>query len=172
MLFLYICATILTIFVGFRDAAGRNTKINKTSYYQKCILRAFLFGQAFFASLFTIAYFCAIDFSVIEALSQNCFHPFSLYIALVLLTFIPYLVPNWEIKSLVTVLVFGPLTTLQPLVIIATLIYVIPLYLEHHIECIFVLTGSSICLFFELFLDKMGWSKKEAELSFSSSKNT
>lgn len=165
MLLLYLCATLLTLFIGFRDAIGRNGKIQKKHYYQKAVVRSFLVGQLILGILYLSAYLYEIEISKIEQISQRCFLPFSTYIALVLCTFIPYLIPNWEIKSMVTVLIFGPLTKLQPVVIIATMFYAIePFPITTHKETIWFILGCCFGLFFEQFLNWMGWSKRDSQL--------
>ena len=165
MLFLYLCATLLTIFVGFRDAIGRNAKINKKKYYLKSVVRSFFIGQVLLAVLYISAYLYGVDIDVIERFAQRCFLPFSTYITLVLLTFIPYLIPNWEIKSMITVLIFGPLTTGQPIVIITTMLYALqPLDFVINKETIWLFMGCCFGLLFERFLHRMGWSKRDAQL--------
>ena len=163
MLFFYVCASLLTIFVGFRDAIGRNARIRKKKYYTTAVLRAFLFGQLILGTMYGSAYLFNVDSSVIDMLSERCRTPFTIYISLVLSTFIPYQIPNWEIKSLVTVLVFGPLTTAQPIVIIATMIYaLIPLDFVAQREILWFVLGCTFCLFFERVLEELGWSKRDA----------
>ena len=163
MFFLYLCATLLTIFVGFRDAAGRNAKIKKTSYYVRSMVRSFCVGQIMLGFLFACAYSMEqFDISIIEVIAQRCFLPFSFYIAIVLMTFIPYMIPNWEIKSLVTVLVFGPLTSIQPIVILTTMMYALQsIDALCCTETCFVYMGCFLCLFFEKFLGWTEWSKND-----------
>ena len=165
MLFFYVCATLLTMFVGFRDAIGRNAKINKRKYYVLSVVRSFLIGQLFLGLLYTSAYLYGVDLLFIENVARRCFLPFATYIALVLFTFIPYLIPSWEIKSMITVLVFGPLTTGQPIIIITTMLYALkPFEITMNKESIWLLMGCCFCLLFERFLCQMGWSKRDAQL--------
>ena len=165
MLFLYLCATLLTVFVGFRDALGRNAKIYKESYYLSAIARAFFVGQFFLGSLFFSATFYEVDMVVIEGVSKRCFWPFSLYIGMVMFAFLPYMIPNWEIKSMVTVLIFGPLTIVQPIVIIITMLYALePVDSLFDGATLCFCIGCVFCLFFERFLSWMKWSQKDAEL--------
>ncbi len=164
MIILYLLATILTVFVGFRDGAGRNGRIRKRKYYRTCILRALGVGQVFLISLVALAYISSIEFGVVEDISKRCVPLFALYTLMVLLTFVPYLIPNWEIKSLVTVLVFGPLTLFQPIVIVCGLGYGMYPFIEHSLEILFVSCGGVFCLLFEHLLDMMGWAKRDAEV--------
>ena len=164
MMFLYVCATVLTVFVGFRDAAGRNPRIKKGMYYRNCILKAFGLGQVFLGGLWVLAVLLTIDFSIVHAISERCFEPFLAYIAVVLITFVPYFIPNWEIKSLVTVLVFGPLTLIQPLVIVLTVLQAMFPYIDSHRECFFIAIGTLFCLLFERIIGRLGWAKKEAQI--------
>ena len=165
MLFFYLCASLLTILVGFRDAIGRNAMIKKRRYYTTAVLRAFLFGQLILSTLYGSAYLFNVDTSMIEMLSERCRTPLTIYISLVLSTSIPYQIPNWEIKSLVTVLVFGPLTTAQPIVIIATMFYaLIPLDFVARKEILWFVLGCTFCLVFEKVLEELGWSKRDAKI--------
>ena len=161
-MYLYSLATVLTIFVGFRDAAGRNARILKKHYYVSCIFKAFVLGQACLVPLVCVAFLCSANFGIIEGISNRCLPVFSAYTALVFLTFVPYAIPNWEIKSLVTVVVFGPLTLLQPLVILSGTVYAVLPFSDHLLEVILICTGSLFCLLFERMLRSLGWSRKAA----------
>ena len=134
MIYLYILATTLTLFVGFRDAAGRNARITKKQYYLDCIVRAFLLGQICLLPLVALAFLSSADFTIIDGMSERCLPLFTAYTVLVFMTFVPYAVPNWEIKSLVTVVVFGPLTVLQPLVVFCGTLYAVIPFSDHFHE--------------------------------------
>ena len=159
---LYFLATLLTFFIGFRDAAGRHAGIHKTRYYVRCMTYAVLFGQAGLLSLLGLAWMSNLDFSLLHAIEQRAAPIYGGYTGLVLCTFIPYAIPNWEIKSLVTVLVFGPLTLLQPLVIIVGGAYAIQPYWAHHQVVLFTITGMLFCLLFESILSRLGYAKRLA----------
>ena len=112
-----------------------------------------------------LAIICRIDLDVIQLIAERSLPIYLSYTGLVLCTFIPYAIPNWEIKSVVTVLVFGPLTLLQPVVIIAGAGYSIYPYWDRVLEVFFVLLGTLFCLCFEYTLDKLQWSYRAASLS-------
>ena len=167
MIALYLLASLLTILVGFRDAAGRNTKINKRRYYVLSVLRALGFGQLVLCSLMLLAKILQLDQELLGQIAERSLPIYVAYAGVVLCTFVPYTIPSWEIKSVVTVLVFGPLTLLQPVVIIVGAGYSIYPYTDRYLEVIFVLLGTVFCLCFELLLDKLQWSQKAASLSYT-----
>ena len=164
MIFLYSFFSLFCLFVGFRDAAGRNAKIRKNAYYIRSVTRSFLVGQAFFCVLFALAVFMRIDFLVLEEVSARCVSIFGGYTVLVLCSFLPYSIPNWEVKSLSTVLLLGPMTMIQPIIICLGLGYASHPFLNRHVEMIFVMTAGFFCLFFEGILNRFGWSKHDALL--------
>jgi hypothetical protein len=164
MIYLYLLATVLTLFVGFRDAAGRNARIIKTHYYRRCIFRAFMLGQAALLPLVGLTFLLSTDPTVIEDISDRCAPIFLAYTSLVCITFVPYGIPNWEVKSLITVVVFGPLTLLQPLVVTGATFYAVMPFTHHPIEVLLVCVGSFICLCFERVLAYLGWAQKSASL--------
>ena len=172
MIYLYLLATVLTLFVGFRDAAGRNARITKKHYYRNCVIRAFALGQAGLLPLVGLAFLLSADLSVIEHISNRSVPIFLAYTSLVFITFVPYAIPNWEIKSLVTVVVFGPLTLLQPLIVIGSTLYAVIPFTHHPIEVLLVCIGSLICLCFERVLGYLGWAKKAALVENRSNERT
>ena len=95
---LYGLATLLTFFVGFRDAAGRHAGIRKGRYYIRCMIYAVLVGQAGLLGLLSVAWMSSLDFSLLQAIEQRAAPIYGGYTGLVLCTFIPYAIPNWEIK--------------------------------------------------------------------------
>jgi hypothetical protein len=163
MIPLYVLASILTLFIGFRDAAGRNSKIQKTRYYIISIVRAFLFGQSFLLSLLGLVLLFELNINVIDSIAQRCLPIFGCYTCIVLCTFLPYTIPNWEVRSVVTVLVFGPLTMIQPIVIIIGIGYAVQPFLSQA-EIIPVLVAGGFCLLFEKLLDLWGWSQRDAQV--------
>lgn len=162
MIFLYIYFGVFCALVGFRDAAGRNALIHKKKYYLRCITRSFLVGQLCFFSLLLLAFLLCVDLQIIQKISVRMNPVLGVYTAMVILSFIPYSIPNWEIKSLSTVLLLGPLTIVQPLVVIGSIVYGIVPFVNHELEVIFMVIGGCFCLLFEQILEHLGWSKRDA----------
>ena len=134
-------------------------------YYVRCVTRSIIVGQVSLLSLFSAMFICNGDVEIIDEIANRCIPIYLIYTFTVVIVFLPYMLPNWEIKSLVTVLLFGPLTLIQPLVIILGMIYA--LSFEDNIlqpEIILVIIGTLFCLFFEKFLDTVGWSRKDAKI--------
>ena len=89
------------------------------------------------------------------------------YTSIVLLTFVPYAIPNWEIKSLITVIVFGPLTMLQGFVILGGCVMAVTTKGITMDQIFFFAYGTFITLFFERFLQHKKWAKQDAQKAMS-----
>lgn len=125
-LLLYLLATIDCALCGYRAAAGKNALIDKRAYYQRVMLRAALLGQvsvAIAAVASGVAVLCShnppqllSDFNQIGHRMLTVYLP---YAVLILLAFAFRALPSVDLRSLTSVLVFGPLTLIRPLVAIA-----------------------------------------------------
>ncbi len=125
-LLLYLLATTDTAFAGFRAAAGRNGRIYKRRYYTRAVLRGLCAGQALIAAagLVILAVILAQSdrtraFWELASAGQTMVWVYGIYATVVLLAFLPYLFWGSEIRTLTTVIVFGPLTLLRPGVVLA-----------------------------------------------------
>ena len=98
----------------------------------------------------------------LEPAAQRALMIYVPYTIVVLLTFIPYALPNWELRSLVTVTIFGPLTLLQPLIVIIGFLNAMLPGEPPVAHWIFFTYGTLITLFFERILQRMNWAKRDA----------
>ncbi len=127
---LWLLATIDAVFVGYREAAGRNALINKKTYYLKSMLRGALFGQTAIV-LVGILILLLITLSsdsqiLIDDLKNAGGRMLVIYIpfAVVILTaFVVRLIPSVDIKSITSTVVFGPFTFLRPIIGVIGIIY-------------------------------------------------
>jgi hypothetical protein len=116
-------------FSGFRVSAGRNGRIDKRLYYRKWIMRGLLVGVGF--ALFHSAAMLALvglspdpteTFDALMQTGGTLAIFLGAYAALVGLAFLPYLLGGPDLRTLATVIVFGPLTLLRPAVLVASLV--------------------------------------------------
>ncbi|MFP4601097.1 MAG: hypothetical protein ACLFVJ_22810 [Persicimonas sp.] len=123
---LYVMAVIDGMFVGYRDALGRNPRLDKRRYY----LRAMFSGIGLVhVALAAIALTVAATFWLVDdvgqavvaleqvASSMRVFY--AVYAGCVALVFGVYALPSYDLRSYITVSAFGTLTLVRPLVIIA-----------------------------------------------------
>lgn len=125
---LYLLVTLDSLFCGYRAAAGRSALIDKRAYYRRAMSYGALAGQAVVA-------LAAVAVGVIlfrapapaerwrELLSVGgrlltVYVPYALALGA---AFALRAIPSVDVKSLTSTLVFGPLTLLRPLVIVAGL---------------------------------------------------
>lgn len=161
---LYGLATLLSGFVGFRDAAGRNGHIEKSKYYQRSVLRAILLEQVLLGLIGVIGWL-AVGSQGLALLAPAAWRAAAVYLpytAVVLLAFLPYAVPHWEVRSLVTVAVLGPLTLLQPVVVVLGWLAAIAPISGDVPQLIFFSLAAGQVLLLESLLGWLGWSAKEA----------
>lgn len=124
---LWLLAGLDAAFTGFRDAAGRDPRIAKASFYRRALLRGFLHGQALSllaGAWVAITLALAPDSSALwsEYLSGagRLLQVYLPYAALVLLALVAYLaLPSLDHRVLADVSILGPFTLGRPLVILA-----------------------------------------------------
>jgi hypothetical protein len=122
---LWLLATIDSAFIGYREAAGRNALIDKRAYYRRALLRGALFGQL---AVVTVGLVTGIllwtsadhrllfrDLEIVGARMLTIYIPFAL---IILTTFLFRAIPSVDIKSITSVVIFGPLTLLRPIVVL------------------------------------------------------
>lgn len=127
---LWFLATLDSAFVGFREAAGRSALIRKAMYYQWAMLRGALFGQAAIAIAATVIVLTLLvtpdrrelyrDYLKAGDRLLDVYIPYAIVI---LLAFAVRLHPAVDVRSLLSVLIFGPLTLLRPVVAVAGLFW-------------------------------------------------
>lgn len=90
-------------------------------------------------------------------------HTYTEATCVVLASYLPYVIPSLEVRSLVTVAVFGPLTLIQPVVVVAGVIAGVSVHPSWP-ALLLLAAGAFIALTFERLLDRIGWAAREAAL--------
>ncbi|HKR11363.1 MAG TPA: hypothetical protein VJT15_04860 [Pyrinomonadaceae bacterium] len=130
ILLLWLLATVDSAFIGYRDAAGRNALIDKRDYYRRAMLRGALMGQIAVAIVGTVAGGMLATasqparlFENFELVGRRMLMVYGPYALILLVTFFIRAVPSVDIRSVTSVLVFGPFTLIRPLVVLAGAIW-------------------------------------------------
>jgi hypothetical protein len=125
---LYVLAILDTMFSGICAASGRNALIEKRVYYLRSMVYGFVWGQAACIVALLILYVVAMlsedrDRTILEmiAVGQRMATVYSIYAAIVLATFAVRAIPSVDVRSITSVVGFGPLTLIRPAVILAGL---------------------------------------------------
>ncbi len=108
-------------FCGFRDAAGKDRRIEKRAYYRRAIARGMLLGLAM-AVVFFIAIALIADVELwpdLWAVAARMVAVYGAYATLVLVALGVYELASGDLRALATVAVLGPFTLIRPLVIAA-----------------------------------------------------
>src|SRR5689334_497772 len=123
---LWLLAAVDSAFIGYREAAGRNALIEKGAYFRRALVRGALFGQlavlivgvntalALVSSSDAAA--LSSKFELIGARMLTVYVPYAL---IILITFCIRAVPSVDIRSITSVLIFGPFTFIRPLIVLA-----------------------------------------------------
>jgi hypothetical protein len=114
---------------GFRAAAGREGRLDKTAFYAAAVLRAGLLGLAAVGSLAGLAALlvatspdAAATWAAGVAAADGMLDVYLVYAVLVLAALALYLLPIGDFRTLTTVIVLGPMTLVRPAVIVAGLV--------------------------------------------------
>jgi hypothetical protein len=123
---LWLLATVDSAFIGYREAAGRNALIQKRAYFRHALIRGALFGQLavlIVGVITAIVLATASDpgalFSKFETVGARMLTVYIPYALILLITFCIRAVPSVDIRSIKSVLIFGPFTFIRPLVVLA-----------------------------------------------------
>jgi len=127
---LWLLATLDAAFTGYRDAAGRNTLINKRHYYRWAMIKGALFGQlavALAAAVILLSLVCTSDrvqlmndYKVAGSRALLVYVP---YAFVIMLAFLVRVIPSVDIRSITSTMIFGPFTLIRPVVAIAGVAY-------------------------------------------------
>lgn len=105
---------------GWRSAAGRSGLIDKRAYYRRALLRGLVYGHAV---LIPAALLMAITLRELDvppdAVNRAVLHMLAVYLPYALVMAITTafrLVPSVDVRSLTSVLIFGPLSFVRPVV--------------------------------------------------------
>jgi hypothetical protein len=123
---LWLLATVDSAFIGYREAAGRNALVQKRAYFRRALIRGALFGQLavlVVGVITSIAIATSNDaatlFSNFETVGARMLTVYIPYAVVLLITFGIRAVPSVDIRSITSVLIFGPFTFIRPLVVLA-----------------------------------------------------
>jgi len=123
--FLWLLATIDSAFIGYREAAGRNALIDKRAYFRHALIRGALFGQlaVLIVGVTTVIVLISVRdagflFSDLELIGARMLMVYVPYAVILLITFCVRAIPSVDIRSITSVLIFGPFTFIRPLVVL------------------------------------------------------
>lgn len=123
---LWLLATVDSAFIGYREAAGRNALIDKTAYYRHALTRGALFGQlaVLIVGVITVIVLVSVRdagflFSDLELVGARMLMVYVPYAVILLITFGVRAIPSVDIRSITSVLIFGPFTFIRPLIVLA-----------------------------------------------------
>ena len=123
---LWLLATVDSAFIGYREAAGRNALIDKRAYFRHAIIRGALFGQlaVLIVGVTTVIVLVSVRdagflFSDLELIGARMLMVYVPYALILLITFCVRAIPSVDIRSITSVLIFGPFTFIRPLVVLA-----------------------------------------------------
>ena len=127
---LWLLATVDSAFIGYREAAGRNALIKKGAYFRRALIRGALFGQlaVLIVAVITVialatSNHAAALFSKFELIGARMLTVYVPYALIILITFCIRAVPSVDIRSITSVLIFGPFTFIRPLIVLAGAIW-------------------------------------------------
>ena len=127
---LWLLATVDSAFIGYREAAGRNALIDKRAYYRRALIRGGLFGQiavlivgAITAVLVVTSSNPGALFQDLERVGSRMLLVYIPYALIILVTFAVRAFPSVDIRSITSVLIFGPFTFIRPLVVLVGAIW-------------------------------------------------
>ena len=130
ILLLWLLATVDSAFIGYRDAAGRSALIDKRHYYRRALLRGALMGQIAVAIAGTVALGMLATsaqparlFATLDSVAMRMLMIYVPYALILIATFFVRGIPSVDIRSITSVLVFGPFTLIRPLVVLAGAIW-------------------------------------------------
>jgi hypothetical protein len=125
---LAVLAVLDAAFAGFRAAAGRSALIDKRAYYRAALWRGAAHGVAAVAlagvaalGLVGLAPDGAALVGVYEVAAARALWVFGPYAAVLLVALALRAIPSVDLRSLLSVLLFGPLTLIRPMVVVAGL---------------------------------------------------
>lgn len=123
---LWLLATVDSAFIGYREAAGRNALIEKGAYFRRALVRGALFGQVAVLIVGVVSAIALVTsndaaalFSKFEIVGARMLTVYIPYALILLITFCIRAVPSVDIRSITSVLIFGPFTFIRPLIVIA-----------------------------------------------------
>ena len=127
---LWALATLDAALAGYREAAGRSALIDKRAYYRRAMLRGALFGQVavgLVGSVVAVLLLTSQDprglFQGLERVGTRMLIVYVPYAVIILLTFVVRAAPSVDLRSITSVLIFGPFTLIRPAVVVAGVVW-------------------------------------------------
>ena len=127
---LWLLATVDSTFIGYREAAGRSALIEKRAYFRRAMMRGAIAGQVAVAIAggAAVAMLAASPqparlFETFEQVASRMVMVYLPYALILTITFLVRAIPSVDIRSITSVLVFGPFTLIRPLVVLAGAIW-------------------------------------------------
>jgi hypothetical protein len=127
---LWILATIDASFIGYREAAGRNALINKQAYYRRAMIWGALFGQIAVtitgAAVAVSILLSPEPVALIDDLQEFGLRMLIVYTPYALVIFLAFAVraiPSVDLRSITSVLIFGPFTLIRPIIVVAGVVW-------------------------------------------------
>ena len=131
-LLLWMLATVDAALTGYRAAAGRNALIDKRAYYRRAMLRGALYGQVAVAMtgiimlvLVLLSSEPAVLGRELEQAGLRMLIVYLPYAVIIFLAFAFRAVPSVDIRSITSVLIFGPFTLIRPVVAFAGVLWAV-----------------------------------------------
>jgi hypothetical protein len=129
-LLLWVMATMDAAFAGYREAAGRSALIDKRAYYRRAMLRGALFGQVA-VGIAGVAVAVSLLLSPeprallreLEAVGSRMLIVYVPYALIILFTFAVRAAPSVDLRSITSVVIFGPFTLIRPVVVVAGVVW-------------------------------------------------
>lgn len=122
---LWLLATVDSAFIGYREAAGRSALIDKRRYFRRALIRGALMGQVAVLIVGMIAGIALVSardpralFSDLQMVGVRMLMIYVPYALIILITFCIRAVPSVDIRSITSVLIFGPFTFIRPVVVL------------------------------------------------------
>jgi hypothetical protein len=123
---LWALATVDAALAGYREAAGRSALIDKRVYYRRAMLRGALFGQVVVGVVGVAAAVSLllsdeprVLLEELQGVGSRMLMVYVPYAVIVLSAFAVRAAPSVDLRSITSVLIFGPFTLIRPLVVAA-----------------------------------------------------
>jgi L-asparagine transporter-like permease len=127
---LWLLATVDSTFIGYREAAGRSALIEKSAYFRRAMMRGLIAGQIAVAIVGVVAAGMLATtpqparlFDTLDLVAVRMLMIYVPYALIITITFLVRAIPSVDIRSITSVLVFGPFTLIRPLVVLAGAIW-------------------------------------------------
>jgi hypothetical protein len=174
LLALYLLSLIDTACAGYRAAAGRNALIGKAEYYRRSVGRAVLAGQLPVICIAAVAGWLVansqVRFEELVSAAGWCLVVYLPYAVIVIAAFLLRMVPFVDLRSITSVLVFGPFLFARPLVAIAGVLLAV---YKQPTWPIAMLGGTTLILMlsFEAVFSRLVYGAGSADLAVGSADN-